>query len=342
MQRAGRTGQARSSPKSFVPEDDFFVIPLVDLRRDTFLTFDLHLPPINNGSPVLYRQRALTFSEEARCRLIETGVKELYVPAAQRTDYLRYMETNIRLALSDPSLTLDEKAQILYSTSCEMVRQFLEDPEQPDLVPRTRDLVGAAVEHLLAERNSFAAFLRTTSLDYRTYTHSVNVAMYTLHLAMRLGQTNPEMLEQIGIGTFLHDIGKSLVPAAILNKPGKLSAEEWDIMRKHSAWGHEILVAHGITSPVVLSITQDHHEKLDGSGYPAGLKADDLTDYVRMTTICDIFDALTTRRSYKDAVNSFSAFQIMKREMDGQLDPHFFDTFICMLHIDTHAPSSTE
>ncbi len=257
------------------------------------------------------------------------------MPRSQEHLYNEYMESNIRWALTDSDLSVDEKTDILYTTSCEMVREFLADPTNQSVVPRTRAIVGAAVDHLMSEESAFAAFLRASPMDYRTYSHSVDVAMYTLHLAQRVGCTDRTRLKEIGIGTLLHDIGKFRIPECILNKSGRLTESEWRVMRKHPTWGHEILVRHGVKSPVVLSIVRDHHEKMDGGGYPSGVRARTLPDYVRMTTICDVFDALTTQRAYKDRLKSFPALDIMKEEMSNELDPQLFAAFVRMLHVDS-------
>jgi putative nucleotidyltransferase with HDIG domain len=214
-----------------------------------------------------------------------------------------------------------------------MIREFLAAPMTEEMIPRTRNIVGAAIDHMLSEQWALATFLKTASLDYRTYTHSVNVAMYTLHLAQRLGYKDPQLLEDIGIGTFLHDIGKCHIPERILNKPGKLNAAEWRIIKKHPVWGCQILSVHGVQNPRILAITRDHHEKLDGSGYPFGTRGSELPEYVRMTTVCDIFDALSTTRVYKAGIPSFKALEIMKDEMSEQLDERLFAEFVQMLRL---------
>jgi putative nucleotidyltransferase with HDIG domain len=313
--------------------EDYFPVTLSHLRLDTVVGFDLYWHSESAGAPVLYRHRDLEFSDDVRNRLLEHRVQNLWVHRDQETLYNRYMEQNVRAALSDPALPSEEKSRILYSTSYDMIREFLADPMTQEMIPRTRNIVGAAIEHMLAEQSALASFLKTASLDYKTYTHSVNVAMYTLHLAQRIGYKDPQLLEDIGIGTFLHDIGKCHVPERILNKPGKLTASEWRIIKKHPVWGCQILSVHGVQSPRVLAIARDHHEKVDGSGYPFGIQGPELPEYVRMTTICDVFDALSTTRAYKAGMHSYEALDVMKSEMNNQLDPKLFAEFVQMLRL---------
>jgi HD-GYP domain-containing protein (c-di-GMP phosphodiesterase class II) len=243
------------------------------------------------------------------------------------------MESHVEPALADPDRSLDEKAKILYTTGTQMMREFLSDPMTDDLVPRTRNFANVTVKYLQNEKRAFQSFVTTASPTYSTHTHSINVGMYTLQLALRTGIDDVQLLEDIGVGTFLHDIGKCRVPARILNKPGKLDAAEWRTIRKHPMWGCQILSLHGLWSPVCIAIARDHHEKLDGTGYPFGKTAQELPDYVRMTTISDVFDAISTTRCYKEGLPSFRALETMRDEMTGQVDGKLFSEFVKMLNL---------
>lgn len=314
-----------TSTRGYVP------IKLHSLRVDSELNFDLYLIRSSDAEPVLYRHRDLCFTEDVRQRLIDNGVDTLLIASDQETSYYQYMEENIRDVLTDESISVEERTRILYGTSSNVLREFFHNPDVQDLVPRTQDLVRASVDFLIQERNAFTSFLEVAAFDYRTYTHSVNVSMYTLTLAQHAGHDNPAFLCDLGIGTFLHDIGKSRISRATLNKKGPLTSDEWTQMKKHPVWGRTILEQHDVDNEIILSVTLSHHEKLDGSGYPDGLKNGQLAEHVRMTTICDIFDALTTRRSYKDAMDTFAALDLMKREMKDQLDADLFKTFVHMM-----------
>lgn len=309
----------------------FVPIKLRSLRVDSELNFDLYMIRRSDAEPVLYRQRDLPFSEAVRRRLIENGVETLLIASDQETSYYQYMEENIRDVLTDEAIPVEERTQILYGTSSNVLREFFHNPDVQDLVPRTQDLVRASVDFLLRERQAFSSFLEIAAFDYRTYTHSVNVSMYTLTLAQHAGHDNPAFLCDLGIGTFLHDIGKSRISRATLNKKGPLTPDEWAQMKQHPVWGRSILEQHGVDNDIILSVTLSHHEKLDGTGYPQGLRNGQLGEHVRLTTICDIFDALTTRRSYKDAMDTFAALDLMKREMKDQLDADLFKTFVRMM-----------
>jgi putative nucleotidyltransferase with HDIG domain len=160
--------------------------------------------------------------------------------------------------------------------------------------------------------------------DDVTHRHCLSVAGLAAAFAHSLGlnQTNSHKLTK---GALLHDIGKARVPLDILNKPGPLNAAERREMNKHPVYGYDMLAGRDF-SDIVLKVVRSHHEMLDGSGYPDGLKADDIPDMVRLITVCDIFAALTERRPYKMPKSAGAAYQILT-EMRGRLDQDLVRAF---------------
>jgi putative two-component system response regulator len=130
----------------------------------------------------------------------------------------------------------------------------------------------------------------------------------------------------------MHDIGKIGIPDKILLKPGELDAKEWEIMKTHPQMGEEILGSH---NSVLLNLARDialtHHEKWDGSGYPNGLKGEDIPVYARIVAIADTFDALTTVRPYKQAWLVADAIDLLKKEAGSHFDPELVDKFLSIM-----------
>jgi HD-GYP domain-containing protein (c-di-GMP phosphodiesterase class II) len=135
---------------------------------------------------------------------------------------------------------------------------------------------------------------------------------------------------EMSIGAFLHDVGKIMVPSDILNKPGKLTDNEFFIMKTHANHSADIIKNTTGISNLSYEVAAFHHEKLDGTGYPFQLKADKLSKYCRMMNICDIFDALTANRCYKEGFSRFKAFTILRSlaEKDHHLDSELVEHFI--------------
>ncbi len=160
--------------------------------------------------------------------------------------------------------------------------------------------------------------------DY-TFTHCMFVCFTIVAFAQAIGIKNDDMT-RLTIGALLHDIGKSRVPVAILDKPAKLNAEEWEIMRKHPEYSREILAAATDIDKDAVDMAVHHHEKLDGTGYPDGLVSSDISDVVRLTAIADVYSALVDKRSYKPGFPPQKALKIMSTMEDG-LDQDFVKTF---------------
>lgn len=194
------------------------------------------------------------------------------------------------------------------------------------------DEYAAAVENIEHVVVSLARSLEAK--DQYTEGHSERVSQYAVQLGEALGLP-PNRLEELRIGGLVHDIGKIGIDQQVLNKPGPLTPEERNIMESHPALGEKIC------SPLesfkqIIPIIRSHHEKLDGTGYPDNLTEGDLSQLVRIVTIVDIYDALTTDRPYRPAMNKEKASSILKQEaQEGKLDPYLADAFIKTLKLTT-------
>ncbi len=152
--------------------------------------------------------------------------------------------------------------------------------------------------------------IRMKSIDEYTYLHSVAVSALMLKFARELELPAAEVRE-CGLAGLLHDVGKMRIPNEVLHKPGALAAEEFAIVKTHPEIGSTILCDIPDLPRAVIAVAQLHHEKIDGSGYPLGLKGDEIPLFARMGAICDVYDALTSDRVYKEAWTPAQAFQEM-------------------------------
>lgn len=187
----------------------------------------------------------------------------------------------------------------------------------PD-IPQLRKSVDRIA--LVVEQNPYAAVTMTrlkTKHEY-TFQHSVAVSALMMALARSLGMQRPAV-RQLGLAGLLHDIGKSKIPNELLDKPTALEPEERALVVTHAERGFKMLYRIGVTDEIVLSVCRHHHERLDGSGYPDNLAGEALSQSVRIAAICDVFDALTSSRAYKEAWTSCQALEWMMRTK-GQFD----------------------
>jgi len=126
----------------------------------------------------------------------------------------------------------------------------------------------------------------------------------------------------------LHDVGKALMPMDVLNKPGKLTNEEFTIIKNHPVEGHRLLVEGNTTRQIPLDVCLHHHEKVDGSGYPHRLKGDEITLFSKMGAVCDVYDAITSNRPYKQGWDPAESIKKMTEWSNGHFDPKVFQAFV--------------
>ncbi|CAA2137697.1 MULTISPECIES: HD-GYP domain-containing protein [Methylobacterium] len=186
------------------------------------------------------------------------------------------------------------------------------------ILPSLVDSSMALIEETVRETGIGPWMKAMRRFDDATHRHCMLVAGITAAFTGHLGL---HVLDRHRVikAALLHDVGKMHVPLAILNKPGPLNAAERAVMQLHPARGHAMLSDHGF-SPVTLAVVRSHHELLDGSGYPDGLVEAEISDLVRLTTICDIYAALIERRAYKPPMGFGQAYAILTK-MTGRLDP---------------------
>ncbi len=158
-----------------------------------------------------------------------------------------------------------------------------------------------------------------------SYRHCLFVTGYAVAFAQHLGMRENDQ-RRLTRAALLHDVGKAFIPVAILDKRGQLTDEETRVMRLHPRLGYDALAAEGSFPPEMMDVILHHHEFLDGSGYPNGLRGNRISDIVRLTTIVDIHTALVEQRPYRLAFTHAKAFAIME-DMPGKLDPHLLQAF---------------
>lgn len=166
-----------------------------------------------------------------------------------------------------------------------------------------------------------------TNYDNYTSEHSFNVAVLSILTGFTLGMKRDDLIE-LGIGALLHDIGKMLIPQEILNKPGQLTPKEWDAVKKHPEQGYKLLENNKDITERTLSVIKEHHERINGTGYPYGLKKGQISLGGRITMIADTFDAMTSNRPYKRGVTPFEALQVIKSMSDLHYDRKVVDAFL--------------
>jgi putative nucleotidyltransferase with HDIG domain len=168
---------------------------------------------------------------------------------------------------------------------------------------------------------------RLKTADDYTFMHSVAVCALMIALARQLGLDEAQT-RSAGVAGLLHDLGKAVMPMAVLNKPGKLSAEEFEIIKTHPVEGHKLLLDSSGADEIALDVVLHHHEKTDGSGYPEGLTDKAISRFAKMGAVCDVYDAITSNRPYKSGWDPAESLRKMADWANGHFDPVVFQAFV--------------
>lgn len=185
---------------------------------------------------------------------------------------------------------------------------------------------------ILRNPDALIGLARLKNKDDYTYMHSIAVCALMVSLARTLG-LDKEQIRQAGMAGLLHDIGKMTTPLEIINKPGTLTAEEFDVIKSHPVEGERILrKSTGISDSVRLACLH-HHERVDGDGYPSRLKGEEINLFARMCAICDVYDAITSTRAYKSGWEPTQSIRKMAQSRGSHLDPRIFDALVRSLGI---------
>jgi putative nucleotidyltransferase with HDIG domain len=229
-----------------------------------------------------------------------------------------------RVALSDEL----QRAARLRARSAEAMRRMFAEVRLGNAIEPGEcvSLVDDVVESINRHPDALLSLARLKNADEYTYLHSVAVCALMVALGRQLGLNEAEC-RNAGMAGMLHDLGKAAMPQDVLNKPGKLTPAEFDIIKQHPVRGYEMLLACADVSEGVMDVCRHHHERVDGTGYPDGLTGEQISLLARMGAVCDVYDAVTSDRPYKAGWDPAQALSQMAT-WTGHFDPVIFQSFV--------------
>ncbi|MCX7163683.1 MAG: HD-GYP domain-containing protein [Betaproteobacteria bacterium] len=189
------------------------------------------------------------------------------------------------------------------------------------------ELVDEISSSVMRNPGALISLARLKTADDYTYMHSVAVCALMVALARKL-DLDEKQTRDAGMSGLLHDLGKAMMPMEVLNKPGKLTDEEFRIIKSHPEEGHRMLVEGGSVGAVPLDVCLHHHEKVDGSGYPHRLKDAQISMFAKMGAVCDVYDAITSNRPYKAGWDPSESIRKMTEWCNGHFDARIFQAFV--------------
>ena len=282
------------------------------------------------AEPHLYQKEGLVTSEAEIKAIIRQGFAEVcYDPTRSQIQALPEEKTAPQTPLSAEIYV----ARGTFSAAYGHVKAFMQSAASGNVeVATVEPCLNSIVKSVARNRNALLLLANLKNMDDYMYRHSVNVAIFAVSFGQYLGLEDEE-LRLIGMAAVFHDYGKALLPATILNAPRRLDANEMKIMRSHVERGYEKLRSSGKFPQQVLSAILQHHERHDGSGYPHKLVGDEIGLYGRIISICDVYDALASKRVYKDAIHPKHALGTLFKMSENAWAPGFAEHFIKMVGI---------
>ena len=290
------------------------------------------------GHYILWALEGNAVSPAQIAKLSQSGRTEVYVDLEEGFKFEQYLEDNLGSVLENNASTDDQKATLFSIVSTNVVKGAFENSlglgtMTSDSLERTKMMVKNALI-FITESRSLRALSRMIGHDYQTYEHATKVLWFTVAFLSEnpqvLEQIQPgcqsgdkdgktELLRQCGVGALLHDIGKAFVSPEILNKNGPLTPVEWEMMKRHPLSGMAMLLDTD-TPGFVKKAVLHHHEDFHGGGYPLNLEGPHISILARVLRIIDVFDAMTSRRPYKDPLPPGKAMKIMVGTPEDEME----------------------
>lgn len=303
----------------------FELIELPVVEKTIMLEFDIYTKSGNAYVPLLSKGHKLNKSDVTE---LVRSKQKLYIASNESWEYTTFMKH----VVIDKAMSLEEHLRLIYAIASDTLQNFFENVESVENMQECKKVSHDILKELEDDQNCLVHLMNVSSHDYYTYTHCINVSMYSIALGLTL-KLKKEELRQLAEAAILHDIGKCKVNKAIINKDGPLSDDEFFAIQKHAKYGYLILTGLGEKDRTILEAILYHHEKCDGSGYPEHLLVKQIPYFAQIISVADVFDALTTRRSYKRSLSSFEALKMMRSTMKSHLNQELVLALVSTLRI---------
>ena len=303
------------------PSSGFICIQVALLKRLRTAAVDVFVQSDPKRPPVLHCRAGHSLEPQHLFGLADAGVERVYVRSEDFQGFGSQLFAAVESDNEREPVPAEERfaaMQLAVAVEIERTAQLLDCGPYIALSERTgRELAAMLATTDVLPRDLF----RLARHDFNTFTHVTNVASYILVLAKRLGVTDRGDLEALAIGAMLHDVGKRHVPASILNKPSRLDPPERELIELHPTRGFEDLCDRPELSDVQLLMVYQHHERVDGGGYPVGVRRDQIHPWARMLAVVDVFDAMTGVRHYRRPASARDALSYIQRSAGTHFDP---------------------
>jgi HD-GYP domain-containing protein (c-di-GMP phosphodiesterase class II) len=267
------------------------------------------------SAPVLYHRAGCQFDASHLAVLDEAGVSQIYVRSG---DLATFGNDLLKADKMVPPAERFAALQLAYAVEIERAAHLVDCGQYVALAEKVAcDLTEMLNDHDALPRDLF----RLARHDFNTFTHVTNVTCYAVILAIRLGTCSHSEMERFAIGAMLHDIGKRFIPVSILTKPTRLMRKERALIETHPQRGYEDLCYRPQITREQLLMVYQHHERIDGSGYPVGITGKEIHPWAKILAVVDVFDAMTGSRPYRRSTTPWDALRYIQRNAGTHFDP---------------------
>lgn len=306
-------------------DSKYFRIRMTTIRADKPVVFNVYLKLADKY--VLYLREGDSLSQGKIQRLNEQDTGNSFF--VEEKDKQKYRDW-VREEINSPTISPFDKAKILRESATAMIEDLFENPDVNKALDDSRPLITDFMEVMENEPEAMAFMISLSGHDFYTYNHSLDVSIYSLGLGAALG-FNKKDLEELGVASLFHDIGKRNVSLDILCKKGPLTDPEWEQMKKHPQYGLIILNQNPNITDAIKAACFEHHESWIGNGYPQQIAGEEIHPFARIVAITDTYDAMTTQRSYNSPLKPIDAVTMMKEKIHGRYDPEMLKAMYSVL-----------
>ena len=315
----------------------FVHIAITDLRPGMYI---VQTGESWKNRPYLYAKPGLVTNEKEIEEIIRQGFHDAYYDPEKAQSQTKSDDTlakananRVQKAQQIPIHEEISRQQKPYEEFVSHMLNVMEDARSGRVTLSAQDfIVQDIMQSMSRNRDALLCLSKLKTFDNYTYAHSVNVSILSIAFGFHLGMQGDD-LHMLGLSGLFHDIGKMKIPPAILNAPRKLSPDEFRLIKRHPLYGTELLAkARGVDQCIIDGVL-DHHERYNGSGYPNKRRGPEISAFGSILSICDVYDALTSKRVYKDPLSLSQALSIMYDMRGDAWDQELLEHFIKMIGI---------
>jgi HD-GYP domain-containing protein (c-di-GMP phosphodiesterase class II) len=304
---------------------EYFRIRLSTIQSNAPSPFDIYI--FIDGKMINYLKKGDPLrSDRAVSMHFKDSGESFFVLNENKEAYREYVKNMMNSDL----IPNDQKAVILRESSIAILEDLFENPDVNSALESSRPIINDLLNFMEVAPGSIGNLISLSGHDFYTYNHSFDVSIYSLGLGQALG-FDKKTLEELGVSSLFHDVGKRNVALEILCKKGPLDEAEWTQMRMHPQYGLKILNEHPGLSDAIKAACYEHHESWSGGGYPQDISGQEIHPFARIVALTDTYDAMTTQRSYNIPMRPTDALTMMKNKLAGRYDPEMLKAMYSVL-----------